>query len=384
MFTDSKKGDVPVEFAALEQLQNIANLPFIHKHVAVMPDVHLGRGATVGSVIPTKGAIIPAAVGVDIGCGMMAAPLGVHASDLPESLKAIRSEIEDAIPVGFSSYEDVPKEISEAATPLWSLFTLRELDKKVKADKLTQQIGTLGGGNHFIELCIADDGGVWLMLHSGSRGVGNKLGQYYINLAKEDMRQHFINLPDKDLAYLPEGTDHFDEYVLAVQWAQDYARVNRKMMFRRICRVLGKHLTRMKVNTPSIVQCHHNYVAWEKHYGQEVIITRKGAVNAEKGKLGIIPGSMGQKSYIVRGKGNREAFNSCSHGAGRAMSRTEAKKRFTVEDLKKQTDGVECRKDKDVVDEIPSAYKDLDLVMAAQADLIEVVRTLRAVLTVKG
>ncbi len=388
MFDDAKPikmwtDGVPVEDSAMEQLKNIASLPFIFKHVAVMPDVHLGRGATVGSVIPTKGAIIPAAVGVDIGCGMMAAPLGINASALPESLKAIRHSIERSVPVGFNSHNTVPNVVQKASIPLWNRFKALALDKVVKADKLTQQIGTLGGGNHFIELCIDETDGVWIMLHSGSRGVGNKIGMHYIKLAKEDMRKHFINLPDVDLAYFPEGTDHFDEYFDAVKWAQDYAKVNREQMFDAILKALATHLPISRL-VGHIVQCHHNYVGREHHFGQNILLTRKGAVDASVGKLGIIPGAMGQKSYIVRGKGNVDSFNSCSHGAGRRMSRTAAKKEFTVEDLAKQTEGVECRKDAGVLDEVPSSYKNLDDVMFAQSDLVEIVHTLKAVLTVKG
>jgi tRNA-splicing ligase RtcB len=378
MWTDG----VPVEISAMEQLKNISSLPFIFKHIAVMPDVHLGRGATVGSVIPTKGAIIPAAVGVDIGCGMMAVPLGVKADVLPDSLKGIRLQIEAVVPVGFNWHKDVPNRISKASGVLWNRFVTLGLNKVVDANRFSQQIGTLGGGNHFIELCLDESDEVWIMLHSGSRGVGNKIGQHYINLAKEDMRKHFVNLPDVDLAYFPEGTDHFDEYFFAVGWAQDYARVNRDEMMVAILEAVGIHIN---VNARgSVVNCHHNYVGREHHFGQNILLTRKGAVDASYGRLGIIPGSMGQKSYIVRGKGNPDSFNSCSHGAGRKMSRTAAKKEFTVEDLKSQTEGVECRKDAGVLDEIPSSYKNLDDVMAAQSDLVEIVHTLKAILTVKG
>jgi len=387
MWTDG----VPVEPQAEAQLRNVARMPFIFRHVAVMPDVHLGIGATVGSVIPTRGAIIPAAVGVDIGCGMVAARLGhpggaaVAASDLSDDLAELRSAIEDAVPVGNGPGGShlpgtiLPGIVARAANRLWSDPAYQViLGHGVKTDRMSQQIGTLGGGNHFVEVCTDEADGVWLMLHSGSRGIGNKIGQHFIELAKEDMRVHFINLPDRDLAYLAEGTKHFDDYVAAVSWAQQYALANREVMVDRILAATGFS------SAGEVVQCHHNYIGRENHFGENVWVTRKGAVDASEGRLGIIPGSMGQRSYIVRGRGNAESFRSCSHGAGRRMSRTEARRRFTVDDLRTQTAGVECRKDEGVVDEIPSAYKDLDAVMAAQADLVEVVHTLKAVLTVKG
>lgn len=379
---------VPVEPAALEQLFNVASMPFIHKHVAVMPDVHLGKGATVGSVIPTVGAVIPAAVGVDIGCGMMAFETGLGAADLPDSLAELRLAIEEAVPVGngpSGSHLVSKGAATRAYAQLWNRFASIKEKTKLADTTGPLQLGTLGGGNHFIEICLDESDGVWIMLHSGSRGIGNKIGSYFIERAKEDMRTHFINLPDRDLAYLCEGTQHFDDYVEAVQWAQDYASQNRYIMLGAIVTAVSRTLDIPMITTgDAIVQCHHNYISREHHFNKNVWITRKGAVNASAGKLGIIPGAMGKKSYIVKGKGNAESFNSCSHGAGRAMSRTEAKRRFTTDDLRAQTAGVECRKDEDVVDEIPGAYKDLDLVMEAQKDLVDIVRTLRAVLTVKG
>jgi tRNA-splicing ligase RtcB len=388
MWTDG----VPVEQKALDQLRNVASLPFIFKHVAVMPDVHLGIGATVGSVIPTKGAIIPAAVGVDIGCGMVAVPLQrcssdglfrpFHANHLSDDLSDLRSAIEAAVPVGNGpggSHAALDPDVETAAATMNLDPGLAVIEEhRIPMDRAAAQIGTLGGGNHFIELCTDEGGWVWLMLHSGSRGTGNRIGQHFIELAREDMRRHFINLPDRDLAYLAEGTEHFNDYVAAVSWAQKYALLNRAVMVSRVVEAL-----QLRAGGEA-VQCHHNYIGRENHFGENVWVTRKGAVDASEGRLGIIPGSMGQRSYIVRGKGNADSFRSCSHGAGRKMSRTEARRTFTVADLASQTSGVECRKDEGVVDEIPGAYKDLDAVMAAQADLVDVVHTLKAVLTVKG
>lgn len=383
---------VQVEDDVIAQLDNVAALPFIHKHVAAMPDLHWGMGATIGSVIPTAGAVIPAAVGVDIGCGMAAVRLdGAHANHLPDSLAQIRSEIEHTIPVGFGQHQSWNTQLDKARTKVKSFLKFLErrhpkivARRKHTAQEITyRQFGTLGGGNHFIELCTSQTNELWLMLHSGSRGIGNAIGQYFIELAKEDMRRHFINLPDRNLAYLPEGTQHFDDYMTAVEWAQGYAAANRREMLRRVLIVLHRHLPPFRDRT-EVVNCHHNYVTRENHFGKNVLVTRKGAVRAREGDMGIIPGSMGARSYIVRGKGNRESFHSCSHGAGRAMSRKEAKRRFSVEDHEAATDGIECRKDQGVIDETPAAYKDIDAVMAAQRDLVEVVHTLKQVLCVKG
>ena len=382
---------VPVEDAARQQLFNLSALPFIYKHVAAMPDVHWGMGATVGSVIATDGAIIPAAVGVDIGCGMMAVRLdGARAEHLPESLAQIRAEIEHTVPTGFEKHAPAQQNV-EGAAVLYQSFKWLEAKhpqafarRRESTDKIiASQFGSLGGGNHFIELCIDEAGELWVMLHSGSRGIGNAIGTYFIELARKDMRTHFINLPDRDLAYFPEGTAHFDDYVNAVGWAQGYARANRDEMMRRILIVLRRHLPPFRDRTEAI-NCHHNYVEREHHFGKDVWLTRKGAVRAREGDLGIIPGSMGARSYIVRGKGNPDSFHSCSHGAGRKMSRTEAKKRFTRDDHAAATRGVECRKDSGVIDETPGAYKDIDAVMAAQTDLVEVVHTLKQVVCVKG
>lgn len=382
-----------VEPAALQQLKNIATLPFIDPHgVAAMPDVHHGIGATVGSVIATDKAIIPAAVGVDIGCGMAAVRLaGARQEHLPDSLAQIRSEIERTIPTGFDRHrpgEQNRTRVDELYHPFLrtieakhpGIFAKR---KDAPYEIIASQFGSLGGGNHFIEICIDEAGELWLMLHSGSRGIGNAIGMYFITLAKEDMRRFQINLPDAALAYFPEGTEHFDEYVNAVSWAQDYARANREEMLRRILIVLHRHLPPFREREEA-VNCHHNYVERENHHGRNVWLTRKGAIRARAGDMGIIPGSMGQRSYIVRGLGNPDSYHSCSHGAGRRMSRTEARKRFTVADLEEQTQGVECRKDEGVLDELPASYKNIDEVMENQRDLVEVVHTLKQVLCVKG
>jgi tRNA-splicing ligase RtcB len=390
---------VPVEEAAIGQLRNVASLPFIHKHVAVMPDVHFGFGATVGSVIPTKGAIIPAAVGVDIGCGMVAVRTGLESTDLPENLKGWRSAIEEAIPTGavkgashnkggYAS-DQIPKENARSwANGLYTRYQdILSKHSTVFHKAAAMQLGTLGSGNHFIEICLDESDRVWLMLHSGSRGPGNVIGRYFTDLAKGEMSKHFIHLPDKDLAYLPEGTQYFDDYIEAMEWGQDFARINRELMVRQVFNALKKEggVPQNKLLANDVaVNCHHNYTTRENHYGENVWLTRKGAVCARKGVMGIIPGSMGAKSFIVEGKGNPESFDSCSHGAGRVMSRSAAKKKFTVEDHIKATEGVECRKDENVIDETPACYKNIDDVMAAQASLVDIKHTLKQVLCVKG
>jgi tRNA-splicing ligase RtcB len=386
---------VPFEAEARAQVERIARLPFIHRHVAVMPDVHLGKGATVGSVIATKAAIIPAAVGVDIGCGMMAVRTSLRASALPDDLRGVRSAIERVVPHGRTdnggrndrgAWRDPPPANVDAWSDLRPGYD-RIIAKHPKLDRGSHlaHLGTLGTGNHFIEVCLDEDDHVWIVLHSGSRGVGNRIGSYFIEVAKEDMRRWFVNLPDQDLAYLPEGTEHFDEYVDAVQWAQEFARINRELMMAAV--IDGLHATGKLPPFEArleAVNCHHNYVARESHFGENVFVTRKGAVRARRGDLGIIPGSMGARSYIVRGLGNDASFHSCSHGAGRAMSRNEARRRFTVADHVAATAGIECRKDEDVIDETPMAYKSIDQVMEAQRDLVEVAHTLRQVVCVKG
>ena len=371
------------------QLSNIASLPFIHHHVAAMPDVHLGIGATIGSVIATHKAIIPAAVGVDLGCGMVAARLSITANELDEkALQKVFDQISRDVPVGRDQHRDdrVLVDAAKAFEPGLKSLTDRhpELLKAFgKFSKWTNQMGTLGGGNHFIEVCLDETNQVWVMLHSGSRGIGNAIASYFIALARKDMERWMIQLPDRDLAYFPEGSEHFADYVEAVHWAQDYAMQNRTSMLELVLAALQRHLPPFTVTTEA-VNCHHNYVAQEHHYGENVWVTRKGAIRAREGDLGIVPGSMGARSFIVRGLGNPESFCSSAHGAGRKMSRTAAEKQFTVADMVAQTQGVICRKDKDVIDEIPGAYKDIDQVMANQADLTEILHTLKQVVCVKG
>lgn len=382
-----------IDASAVEQLRKLSSLPFIHEHVAVMPDVHAGIGSTVGTVIPTKKAILPASVGVDIGCGMMAVETSLHANDLPDSLRDIRTGIERAVPHGFVSTPGRSHKGAWAVTPAAVASRWRDLAPTLEAivakhpplarKNPQSQLGTLGGGNHFIEICLDEADTVWVMLHSGSRGIGNAIGQYFIELAREDMRVHQINLPDRDLAYLTEGTRHFDDYWQAMQWAQEYAAQNRAVMMDNVLRVLRDALPPFRLGRHAI-NCHHNYSELETHFGERVYVTRKGAVRVREGELGIIPGSMGARSFIVRGKGNPQSFCSCSHGAGRRMSRTAAKSRFSAADLARQTEGIECRKDGDVVDEIPAAYKDIDTVMANQSDLVDIVAELRQVVVVKG
>lgn len=402
---------VPVESAAIDQLRNTASLPFIYKWIAAMPDVHYGKGSTIGSVVPTQKAIIPAAVGVDIGCGMIAAPTNLVASDLPDSLESLRLKIEDMVPTGQPSKKQQHAGVwSLADQPLpairaWQGGT-REHPASLNAglakimakspgmvrgktheglDTAVSQLCTLGGGNHFIEVCLDEEDTVWVMLHSGSRGIGSKIGTYFIDVAKSDMKKWMIRLPDEDLAYLPTGTEHFNDYWEALNWAQEYARINRELMLDQVFLAMGLTLGRNVMYTPGAsVFCHHNYVALENHFGQDVYVTRKGAVRARLGDLGIIPGSMGTRSYIVRGLGNPDSFMSSAHGAGRAMSRSAARKAFTLADHEAATSGIECRKDDGVLDETPGAYKSIDQVMAAQTDLVETVHELRQVICVKG
>lgn len=399
MWTDG----VPVEESAMDQLRNVASLPFIHKHIAVMPDVHWGKGSTVGSVIATKGAIIPAAVGVDIGCGMIAQRTTLTASDLPDNLFALRTAIESRIPHGRTndggvgdrgawsdSYPSVDRSAENDRNLIRHLaYLFDEIVPKHTvigraANRAEHHAGTLGTGNHFIEICLDLGNRVWIMLHSGSRGIGNRIGTYFIDLAKKDMRRWFVNLPDQDLAYIPEGSDLFSDYVQALNWAQKFAVINRNIMMDSAIAALGSCIHKQFSCDKEAINCHHNYVSFERHFGENVMVTRKGAVSAKKDELGIIPGSMGAKSFIVRGKGNRDSFESCSHGAGRKMSRKEAKKVFTLDDHIRATQGVECRKDSDVIDETPGAYKDIDLVMSAQSDLVSIEHILKQVLCVKG
>lgn len=380
-----------IEDEALQQAKNLARLPFIAGNgVALMPDVHAGKGSTIGSVIATEKAIIPAAVGVDLGCGMNAVRLSLKATDLPDNLLAIRHQIERDVPLGagaghkpdrapVSSVPTVPPHIIDNLLTISGTTSVTNFRQKVGT-----QLGSLGSGNHFIELCLDENQDVWIMLHSGSRGIGNKIGTHFIEKAKRRMEMHFIHLPDGDLAYIPEDTDDFREYMAAVQWAQDYAMENRRVMMDATIAALRRHIPMDFTITQEAINCHHNYVERENHFGKNLWVTRKGAIRARAGDLGIIPGSMGAKSYIVRGKGNLESYCSCSHGAGRKMSRSAARRLFKLPDLEAQTAGVECRKDDAVLDEIPGAYKDIDVVMNNQRDLVEVIHVLKQILNVKG
>lgn len=386
---------VPVEDEAVQQLRNIASLPFIHKHVAVMPDAHTGKGATIGSVIATKGAIVPAAVGVDLGCGMSAVQTTLKARDLPDSLGHIRAAIEKSVPHGRTdnggrndrgAFGNLP----DAHARRWALLKDRydailEKHPKAKSHNSMSHLGTLGTGNHFIEICLDENDSVWVMLHSGSRGAGNRIGTYFIEKAKEEMSRYFIGdyLADKDLSYLVEKTEIFNDYVEAVSWAQDFAAQNRTAMMDATLHAMMTWLPSFTV-TDMAVSCHHNYVERENHFGSNVWVTRKGAVRAREGDLGIIPGSMGTGSFIVRGKGNKDSFCSCSHGAGRTMSRTKARNIISLDDHIKAMKGIEARLDKDVLDESPAAYKDINAVMKAQEDLIEIVHRLRQIVNIKG
>lgn len=387
-------GDMEVEYAAIEQIRNISQLPILAGHIAIMPDVHMGKGATVGSVIPTRNAIIPAAVGVDIGCGMCAALTNLTATDLPESLFSLRNAIERDVPVGFNEhkkgipsvsgpYADVlRKNLKKTMDRFEDLALLAKLGR-ADFNKIGRQVGTLGGGNHFIEICLDTQDRVWIMLHSGSRNIGNMIGSVAIDMAKEQALKRDYGLADKDLAWLDEGTPEFDSYIEAMHWAQDYARFNRDTMMNLVVAAMLKKFPTMKI-VGEVVNCHHNFTSLEEHFGEKMWVTRKGAVSAREGQMGIIPGSMGAKSFIVQGKGNHDAYCSCSHGAGRKYSRAGAKRFFSLEDLEAQTAGVECRKDDSVLDEIPGAYKDIDQVMAAQVDLVDVVHTLKQVMCIKG
>lgn len=384
---------VELEDSARAQLVNIAKMPFIYKHVAVMPDVHWGMGATIGSVIATKGAVIPAAVGVDLGCGMIAQRTTLTASDLPDDLGPLRSSIEAAIPHGRTdnggdndrgAWHVVPPAIESEFYSHMVHYLLPKGERLWK--RAAKQLGTLGTGNHFVEVCLDEEQRVWIMLHSGSRGVGNILATEYITKAKALASKYYYEqyLPDKDLAFLPEGTPEFKDYVEAIEWAQNYAYVNRTIMLDAATRALAQSVSKPFAMDDVAVNCHHNYLSRESHFGQNVLVTRKGAVRARLGDLGIIPGSMGAKSFIVRGKGNPDSFMSCSHGAGRRMGRNEAKKRITMDEFNAAMGSVESRRDADVLDEAPQAYKDIDAVIAAQSDLVEVAHTLKQVCCVKG
>ena len=382
---------VPLDQQAHRQLRNIAAIPFVGPWMAVMPDVHLGKGATVGSVIPTRGAIIPAAVGVDIGCGMAAVRTTLRASDLPDDLGPLRNSIERSVPVGngrggehWKLPDSIETRVAQSGL-VERLDVIKQKHRKIRTDKLDRQVGTLGGGNHFIEICLDESDAVWVMLHSGSRGTGNLIGTYFIERAREELGKRVLgfHVPDKDLAFFMQGEPLFDDYVEAVSWAQDYARENREAMMARVLHEMRHRLPKFQLEKMA-VNCHHNYVQKETHGDVDLLVTRKGAVSARAGELGIIPGSMGAKSFIVRGLGNADSFHSCSHGAGRVMSRTRARQEITLAQHREATAQVECRKDAGVIDESPAAYKDIDAVMAAQSDLVEIVHTLRQVLCIKG
>lgn len=386
----------PFEDSAMEQLRNVAKLPFVHKHIAGMPDVHWGMGATVGSVIATKGAIVPAAVGVDIGCGMMAVKTTLRAEHLPDNLQAVRSAIEKAVPHGRTDNggkndrgawgNRMPQSASNRISSLVDRYAALVLKHpKARSLNFEYHMGTLGTGNHFIEVCLDENDDVWVMLHSGSRGAGNRIGTYFIERAKLEMERWFIGdyLPDKNLAYLVEHTELFDDYWEAVDWAQEFASENRKEMMHATLNAMREALPGFSI-TDTAINCHHNYAARENHFGANVIVTRKGAVRAREGDLGIIPGSMGTGSFIVEGMGNKDSFCSCSHGAGRKMSRGQAKKTITLDEHKKAMTGIEARLDADVLDESPAAYKDIGAVMAAQSDLVQIVHRLRQIVNVKG
>lgn len=386
-------GNLPIEPEAYQQIERISTLPILAGHMAIMPDVHLGKGATVGSVIPTRNAIIPAAVGVDIGCGMCAALTNLRAEDLPDNLTKLRQQIERDIPVGLKEHKrdvflpplsgEIYRQQLLTAVTKFETLALRDKLNSTAANKVHRQAGTLGSGNHFIEICLDSNDRVWIMLHSGSRGIGKEIGSIAIELAK-NQAVHNNRLPDdQNLAWLDEGSAEFDAYIEAMHWAQDYARFNRDTMLSLVIAAMTRFFPQLQI-LDEVVNCHHNFTSLEEHFGEKMWVTRKGAVSAKLGELGIIPGSMGAKSFIVRGKGNHDSYCSCSHGAGRQMSRSKAKELFTVADLQSQTSGIECRKDIKVIDEIPAAYKDIDEVMAAQADLVEVVQTLKQVLCIKG
>lgn len=384
---------VPVDDTAKEQLALAAQLPIIFKHIAAMPDVHAGKGSTIGSVIPTKGAIIPAAVGVDIGCGMMACETNLHKDQLPQDLAPLRQMIEKYVPHGRvpgardpGAWNKPPQIVQEKWATLLPEFEkiCAKYPNFVKTNNY-KHLGTLGTGNHFIEVCIDERGYVWFMLHSGSRGIGGAIGNHFMKLAQEAAMTNEVNLPHRDLAYFTEGDQYFDDYVQAVNWAQQFAKNNREVMMMQTITATKLALgIEFEAYIDDAINCHHNYVSLERHFGEDIYVTRKGAVKAEIGERGIIPGSMGERSFIVSGKGNPESFRSCSHGAGRIMSRTAAKNTFTLEDHEKATKGVECRKDIAVIDETPKAYKDIDAVMAAQSDLVDILHTLKQVVCVKG
>ena len=374
---------VPIEQEAIAQALRTAAMPFVFKHVALMPDAHVGIGATVGTVIATRGAVVPAAVGVDIGCGMIAVQTKLTANQLPDNLNKLRLSLEQSIPVGQGKHHKATPESKRAHKAFENLqprltHLLKKIDWETDIDNCANQIGTLGGGNHFVEVCRDGGDNVWVVLHSGSRGIGNLLGRFFIESAKSKMAEHLIKLEDPNLAYLSEEWPEFTEYLDAVMWGQDYAAQNRQVMLQNLLAKTGWE------TCGEVVNCHHNYISRENHFGEDVLVTRKGAVRASKGMKGIIPGSMGVGTFIVEGLGNPESFDSCSHGAGRKMSRTAARKAIGLDDHIEATRHVECRKDEGVIDESPGAYKDLNAVMEAQQTLVKPLAKLEPIICIKG
>ena len=374
-----------IEDSAMQQIENLSGMPFIFRHVAVMPDCHFGMGATVGSVIPTHRAIIPAAVGVDIGCGMIAVKTPLQRADLPDDLADIRKAVEHQVPLSAGHYN---RSIKKTAKPRIEQLEAKaaELERLDFYDKLgknwRKQLGSLGSGNHFIEIVLDEDGYAWAFLHSGSRGIGNRIATHHIGIAKKLMEKWYINLPDPDLAYLVQDTPEFDHYLADLDWAQEFALLNREEMMERIIRILQYRCGDFE--EVERIQCHHNFTKREHHFGQNILVSRKGAIEAREGQLGLIPGSMGTRSYVVRGKGNAASFNTAPHGAGRRMSRSQARKAFTMDDFDRDMVGIEVNRSEAFLDELPGAYKDVDLVMEQSADLVEVVHTFRQIVNVKG
>ena len=374
-----------IEDSAMQQIENISGMPFIFRHVAVMPDCHFGMGATVGSVIPTHRAIIPAAVGVDIGCGMIAVKTPLQRADLPDDLSDIRKAVEHQVPLSAGHYN---RSIKKTAKPRIEQLAAKaaELERLEFYDKIgknwRKQLGSLGSGNHFIEIVLDEDDYAWAFLHSGSRGIGNRIATHHIGIAKKLMEKWYINLPDPDLAYLVQDTPEFDAYIADLEWAQEFALLNREEMMERIIRILQYRCGDFE--EVERIQCHHNFTKREHHFGQNILVSRKGAIEAREGQLGLIPGSMGTRSYVVRGKGNADSFNTAPHGAGRRMSRGQARKTFTMDDFDRDMVGIEVNRSEAFLDELPGAYKDVDLVMEQSADLVEVVHTFRQIVNVKG
>ena len=377
--------EAQIEDSALEQIASLSKMPFIFKHVAVMPDCHFGLGTTVGSCIPTMGAIIPAAVGVDIGCGMIAAKTGLNRADLPDDLSDIRKAVEHQIPLSAGRYNASVKKTAKPRVERLeaSAAALGRLEFYNKTSRnWRKQLGSLGSGNHFIEVVLDEEDGVWAFLHSGSRGVGNRIASHHIKVAKGLMERDGVELPNDDLAYLEQDTPEFDDYMADLEWAQEFALLNREEMMERIIKLMKYRCGDFEV--VERIQCHHNFTQREKHFGEDILVSRKGAIEAREGQLGLIPGSMGTRSYVVRGKGNALSFNTAPHGAGRSMSRRKARESFTMEDFDRLMTGIEVNRSEAFLDELPGAYKDIDMVMEQSQDLVETLHTFRQVVNVKG